>query len=155
MGECQRILHPTLYIHTKLWSPSSNSLPYWQRWLTTSSYTPFPTPMNGCEDCYFWSKASSPKAIESWGGGSTKLTCSFILTPYYCIENCYFHVHSHVSAPKGVPSCKMREWESLWQQHLESVQIGVFSTKAVKISNWRGGQTFSVIQFIQLFKYLS
>jgi hypothetical protein len=31
----------------------------------------------------------------------------------------------------------------------------VLSTKAGKISNWRGGQTFSVIQFTELFKYLS
>jgi hypothetical protein len=45
--------------------------------------------------------------------------------------------------------------ESLWQQLLESVQIGVLSTKAGKISNWRGGQTFSVIQLTELFKYLS
>ncbi len=49
-----------------------------------------------------------PKPLSMWGGDSTKLTCPFILTAYYCIENCYFHIQCHVSAPKGVPSCKMR-----------------------------------------------
>ncbi len=152
MGECQRILHPTPHkvVVSILKLPTILAKVIDYIIIHTLS-----SPINGCEDCYFWCKASSPKAIEYVRRRLNQVDLFF---HSHCIllhwELLFSRSLSCFCSQMGA-FLQDERVESLWQQLLESVQIGVLSTKAGKISNWRGGQTFSVIQFTELFKYLS
>ncbi len=152
MGECQKILHPTphkvVVFILKLPTILAKVIDY----IIIHNLS---SPINGCEDCYFWCKASSPKAIEYVRRRLNQVDLFF---------------HSH---------WKLLHWELLFSRSLscfcsqkgaflqdERVGITVVATsricsnwsvqhksrKDIKLERWAN---ISVIQFTQLFKYLS